>query len=90
LVKQVLEQIYEEVFLDSGYGYRSGRSPHDCLDQLGRTIQQKRVKHVMEADITGFFDNVNHEWMAKFLQHRVGDTRVIRLIKRIGMTFCVA
>ena len=81
--KRMLEPIYEAVFEDCSYGYRPGRSQHHCLDALGRTIQQKRVNYVVEADIRGFFDHVNHEWMLKFLQHRIGDPRVIRLIIRM-------
>ena len=81
--KRTLEHIYEAVFEDSSYGYRPGRSPHQCLDELGRTIQQKKVNHVVEADIKSFFDEVNHEWMIKFLRHRIGDERVIRLIIRM-------
>lgn len=81
--KRTLEPIYEAVFEDSSYGYRPGRSQHECLDALGRTIQQKKVNHVVEADIRGFFDKVNHEWMIKFLRHRIGDERVIRLIIRM-------
>ena len=54
--KRTLEPIYEAVFEDSSYGYRPGRSPHQCLDALGRTIQQKRIAHVVEADIRAFFD----------------------------------
>ena len=82
-VKRTLEPIYEAVFEDSSYGYRPGRNPHQCLDALGRTIQQKRVNHVVEADIRGFFDTVNHEWMVKFLRHKIGDERVIRLVIRM-------
>jgi group II intron reverse transcriptase/maturase len=82
-VKRTLEPIYEAVFEDSSYGYRPRRSQHQCLDALGRTIQQKRVSHIVEADIKGFFDTVNHEWTVKFLQHRIGDERVIRLIIRM-------
>lgn len=81
--KRTLEPIYEAVFEDSSYGYRPGRSPHECLDVLGRTIQQKKVNHVVEADIKSFFDKVNHEWMIQFLRHRIGDERVIRLIIRM-------
>jgi group II intron reverse transcriptase/maturase len=81
--RRTLEPIYEAVFEDSSYGYRSGRSPHQCLDALGRTIQQKKVSYVVEADIKGFFDEVNHEWMIRFLRHRIGDERVIRLIIRM-------
>jgi group II intron reverse transcriptase/maturase len=82
-VKKVLEPIYEPVFEDSSHGYRPGRSQHGCLDELGRTIQQRRISFVDEADIRAFFDKVNHEWMVKFLRHRIGDPRVIRLIERM-------
>jgi group II intron reverse transcriptase/maturase len=81
--KRTLGPIYEAVFEGSSYGYRPGRSQHQCLDALGRTIQQKKVSYVVEADIKGFFDTVNHEWMIKFLRHRIGDERVIRLIIRM-------
>jgi group II intron reverse transcriptase/maturase len=83
MTKRTLEPIYEAVFEDSSYGYRPGRSQHKCLDALGRTIQQEKVNYVVEADIRGFFDTVNHEWMVKFLRHRIGDERVIRLIIRM-------
>jgi len=82
-VKRVLEPIYEEAFEDSSHGYRPGRSQHKCLEKLGGTIRQKRVNHIVEADIRGFFDNVNHEWMLNFLKHRIGDPRIIRLISRM-------
>jgi RNA-directed DNA polymerase len=81
--KRTMEPIYEAVFEDSSHGYRPGRNQHKCLDALGRTIQQKKVNHVVEADIKSFFDKVNHEWMIKFLRHRIGDERVIRLIIRM-------
>jgi len=81
--RRTLEPIYEAVFEGSSYGYRPGRSPHQCLDALGRTIQQRKVSYVVEADIKGFFDEVNHEWMIRFLRHRIGDERVIRLIIRM-------
>jgi group II intron reverse transcriptase/maturase len=82
-VKRTLEPIYEAVFCDSSYGYRPKRSQHQCVDALGRTIQQRKVNHVVEADIKSFFDKVNHKWMIKFLRHRIGDERVIRLIIRM-------
>lgn len=82
-VARVLEQIYEEDFDDSSDGYRPKRSQHQCLDKLGRTIQQKPINYVAEADIKGFFCNVNHDWMLKFLKHRVGDPRIIQLIGRM-------
>ena len=82
-VKRVLEPIYEVQFEDSSYGYRPERSQHQCLDALGRMIQQQRVNHVVEANIRNFFGTVAHEWMLKFLRHRIGDPRVIRLIARM-------
>jgi group II intron reverse transcriptase/maturase len=82
-VKRALEPIFEAVFEDSSYGYRPGCSQHGCLEALGRTIQQKRISHIVEADIKGFFDQVNHLWLIKFLRHRIGDERVIRLIIRM-------
>ncbi len=84
-VKRTLEPIYEAVFRDSSYGYRPQCAPHMCLDALGRIIQQRKVNHVVEADIRSFFDRVNHEWMLKFLRHRIGDKRVVRLIARMLM-----
>jgi group II intron reverse transcriptase/maturase len=81
--KRTLEPIYETVFEDSSHGYRPGRSQHKCLDALGWTIQQKKVNHVVEADIRNFFGELNQKWMVKFLGHRIGDERVIRLIIRM-------
>jgi len=82
-VKRVLEPIYEEIFEDSSYGYRPKRSQHMCLDKLGRTIQQKRVSYLVESDIRSFFDEVSHKWLIKFLEHRIGDPRILRLIIRM-------
>ena len=82
-VKRTLEPIYEPVFEDSSYGYRPGCNQHQCLDALGRTIQQKKVSYIVEADVQSFFDKVNWDWMIKFLRHRIGDERVIRLIIRM-------
>jgi retron-type reverse transcriptase len=64
------------LFEGSSYGYRPRRSQHQCLDALGRTIQQGKVNHVVEADICGFFNEVNHDWMTKFLELRIGDPRI--------------
>jgi len=82
-VARVLEQIYEADFLGCSYGYRPGRTCHQALDELGRTIQRKKVSYVVEADIRGFFDHVNHDWLLKFLGKRIGDARVLRLIWRM-------
>jgi group II intron reverse transcriptase/maturase len=80
---RVLEQIYEADFLASSYGYRPGRTQHQALDQLSRTIQQRKVSFIVEADIKGFFDHVNWEWLLKFLKHRISDKRVLRLVVRM-------
>ena len=82
-IKRTLEPIFEAAFEDSSYGYRPGRNQHKCLDALGRTIQRRRINYVLEADVRSFFDTVNHEWLVKFLRHRIGDERVIRLIIRM-------
>ncbi len=82
-VTRVLEQIYEADFLDCSYGYRPERTCHQALDGLGRTIQQGKISYVVEVDIKGFFDHVNHEWLMKFLKLRIGDPRVVRLIWRM-------
>jgi group II intron reverse transcriptase/maturase len=82
-VTRVLSEIYEADFLECSYGYRPGRGCHDALGALGRTIQQNKVNWIVEADIRGFFDQVNHEWLIRFLELRIGDPRVIRLIWRM-------
>ena len=82
-VTRVLSAIYEADFRDCSYGYRPKRGCHDALGALGRTIQQKKVNWIVEADIRGFFDHVNHEWLMKFLELRIGDPRVLRLIRRM-------
>ncbi len=83
MVKRVLEPIYETEFEDCSYGYRPGRGPLDCVQALGATVQQRNVSHVVEADIRGFFDHVNHQWLLKFLSKRIGDNRILRLIHRM-------
>src|SRR4051812_24032584 len=79
-VAEVLNAIYEEDFLGFCYGFRAGKSQHDALDALSTALYRKRVSWVLDADIRSFFDRVGHEWMQKFLEHRVGDQRVVRLI----------
>ena len=81
-LRTVLEQIYEEDFLGFSYGFRPGKSQHNALDALGVGLRQRKVNWVLDADICGFFDNINHEWMIKFLEHRIADKRVIRLVKK--------
>jgi group II intron reverse transcriptase/maturase len=78
----ILNQIYEVDFQGFSYGFRPGRSPHQALDALYVGIQRKRVNWVLDADIRGFFDNVSHDWALKFVEHRVADRRMLRLIQK--------
>jgi len=77
---EILQNIYEEDFKGFSYGFRPGRSQHDALDALSVAISGKRVNWILDADIEGFFDTIDHEWLIKFLEHRIGDRRVLRLI----------
>ncbi len=81
-VVTILNQIYEVDFLGYSYGFRPGRSPHQALDALSVGLHTKLVKWVLDADIRGFFDNVSHEWILKFIEHRVADRRILRLIQK--------
>jgi RNA-directed DNA polymerase len=81
-VVSLLEPIYEEDFLGFSYGFRPGRGPHAALDALTVSIERMPVKWILDADIRGFFDNVDHEWVMKFVQHRVADRRILRLIQK--------
>ena len=78
----ILNQIYETDFQGFSYGFRPGRSPHQALDALSVGIHSKRVSWVLDADIRGFFDNMSHEWMMKFVEHRVADRRILRRIQK--------
>jgi RNA-directed DNA polymerase len=78
----VLNAIYENDFLGFSYGFRPGRGAHDALDALWVGIMQKKVNWVLDADIRGFFDTINHGWMLKFVEHRVADRRILRLIQK--------
>ncbi|MEP6496294.1 MAG: group II intron reverse transcriptase/maturase [bacterium] len=81
-VVTILNQIYEEDFRGFSYGFRPGRSQHQALDALYVAITRKRVNWVLDCDIRGFFDNLSHEWLVKFVQHRVADPRILRLIQK--------
>jgi group II intron reverse transcriptase/maturase len=81
-VVTILNQIYEVDFKGFSYGFRPGRSPHQALDALAVGLERKKVNWVLDADIRGFFDNLSHEWTVKFLEHRVADRRIIRLIQK--------
>ena len=79
---QILNAVYEQDFIDDSYGFRPKRSCHDALRALSMTVETKPINHIVEADIKGFFDNVNQEWLMKFLAHRIGDKRIQRMVKR--------
>jgi RNA-directed DNA polymerase len=78
----VLNAIYEEDFLGFSYGFRPGRGAHDAMDALVVGIESKKVNHILDADIRSFFDTVSQEWLIKFVEHRIGDKRMIRLIQK--------
>ena len=81
-VVEVLNAIYEEDFCGFSYGFRPGRSPHDALDALTVGIERKKVNWVLDADISDFFGQLDHSWLSKFLEHRIADKRVLRLIDK--------
>jgi RNA-directed DNA polymerase len=78
----VLNEIYEVDFRGFSYGFRPKRGTHDALDALNVGILRKRVNWILDADIRGFFDNMDHEWTMKFVEHRIADPRVLRLIRK--------
>src|SRR5665213_1261270 len=79
---EVLNAIYEEDFLGFSYGFRPGRGQHDALDALSYAITRTSVNFIIDADLRSFFDTVNHDWLIRFLEHRISDRRVIRLIRK--------
>jgi RNA-directed DNA polymerase len=81
-VKTVLEQVYEEDFLGFSYGFRPGRGGHDALDALWVGLTERKVNWVLDADIRGFFDAIDHGWLMKFLEHRIADRRILRLVRK--------
>ena len=81
-VVEVLDAIYETDFLGFSYGFRPGRGQHDALDALAVGIESQAVNWILDADIRGFFDNISHKWMMRFVELRIGDRRVLRLIRK--------
>jgi RNA-directed DNA polymerase len=81
-VVALLNAIYEEDFLGISYGFRPGRGTHDALDALCVGIDSRKVSWILDADIQSFFDTVNQEWLIRFVEHRIGDQRIIRLIRK--------
>jgi group II intron reverse transcriptase/maturase len=81
-VTTVLSTIYEEDFLGFSYGFRQGRGQHDALDALTTGITSQKVDWILDADIVSFFDEIDHDWMMRFLEHRIADRRILQLIRR--------
>lgn len=81
-ITRILQSIFENDFLDFSYGFRPNRNCHQALDALDKMIMRQPVNHVIDADIKGFFDNVDHDWMMRCLEQRISDTNLLRLIKR--------
>src|SRR5271155_4784854 len=81
-VVAVLNSIYEEDFLGFSYGFRPKRGQHDALDALIVGIERKKVSWILDLDIRDFFGTVNHDWLIRFLEHRIGDERILRLIRK--------
>lgn len=79
---RILGAIYEGDFIDDSYGFRPGRGCHDVLRRLSFDVEGGKVHSIVEADIKGFFDNIEHDWMMAFLGHRIADKRVLRYVKR--------
>ena len=79
---EVMNAIYETDFLGFSYGFRPGRSPHDALNALYAGIMTRKVNWVLDADIRGYFDSISHEWLGKFIEHRIADKRVLRHIRK--------
>jgi len=82
---RILETIYEEEFIERSYGFRPGRGCHDALRELSEQVEHGRTNYIFEADIRSFFDSVEWDWIMRFLERRVGDKRVVRMIKRFLM-----
>jgi group II intron reverse transcriptase/maturase len=79
---EVLTAIYEQDFCGFSYGFRPGRSAHNALDAVSVGVSTRRVNWILDADIAKFFDTIEHDWLVKFIEHRVADARVVRLIKK--------
>lgn len=82
VMSNILKEIYENIFLDCSYGFRPNRSCHDVIKYINQNIMTKKINFIVEADIKGFFDNVNHDWLMKFLEETIGDKNFLRYIKR--------
>lgn len=82
VMRNCLDGVYEERFLNSSYGFRRKRNCHQAVKEVNNLIMKKKINFVVDADIKGFFDNINHEWLIKFLENDIDDKKFIRYIKR--------
>ena len=82
VMRKVLDQIYEWRFYDFSYGFRKGRNCHQAIREINQTVMTKKVNFVVDADIKGFFDNVDHQWLMKFLEHDIQDKNFLRYVVR--------
>ena len=82
VMAKVLNEVYEPRFLDCSYGFRENKSVHDAIREVNQTIMTKKVNYILDSDIKGYFDNVNHKWLIKFLEHDIEDKNFIRYIVR--------
>lgn len=82
VMRRILDEVYEGKFCDFSYGFRKNKSCHQAIREVNRTIMFKRVNYIVDADIKGFFDNVDHDWLMKFLEHDIGDENFLRYIRR--------
>lgn len=82
VMRNILDGIYEKKFYDFSYGFRTGKSQHQAIKEIDRLIMSKKVNWVVDADIKGFFDNLDHDWLMKFLEHDIEDKNFLRYIKR--------
>ena len=81
-VSKILNAIYEQDFLECSFGFRPKRGCHDALKTISSIIESRPVNYIVDADIRGFYDHLNHEWLMKFLKHRIADENLLRLIGR--------
>jgi group II intron reverse transcriptase/maturase len=81
-LNKILQAVFEPIFLDCSYGFRPNRGCHDAIKKLNSLIEKGKISYIVDADIKGFFNNVSHEWLIKFVEHKIADANVVRLIKR--------
>ncbi|MBQ0070547.1 MAG: group II intron reverse transcriptase/maturase, partial [Spirochaetales bacterium] len=82
VMARILNEVYEPRFLDCSYGFREGRSAHDAIRDVNQTIMTRKVNYILDCDIKGFFDNVDHKWLMKFLEHDIADRNFLRYVAR--------